>query len=62
MLITRAVDEDVAILPDEELVFKVKPKVDPTGILPATDYTTSLRVSAHGMYTITYNYGQIILY
>ena len=49
ILLTRAVDEDVAILPDEELLFKVKPKVDPTGALPATDYTTSLRVSAHGI-------------
>lgn len=48
-LITRAVDEDVAILPDEELVFKVKPKLDPLQILPATDYTTSLKVSAYGV-------------
>ena len=30
-LLNHAVDEDVAILPDEELVFKVKPKVDPLG-------------------------------
>eukprot|EP01034_Spumella_vulgaris_P031604 gene31604-39040_t len=39
-LLTRSVDEDVAILPDEELVFHVKPKVDPLGILPSTDYST----------------------
>ena len=52
-LITRAVDEDVAILPDEDLVFKVKPKVDPMGILPATDYSTSLKVSAHGVSVCT---------
>lgn len=48
-LLTRAVDEDVAILPDEELLFKVKPKVDPVGLLPSADYTTSLKVSAHGI-------------
>lgn len=48
-LLTRAVDEDVAILPDEELIFKVKPKVDPLGVLSPTDYNTSLKVSAHGI-------------
>jgi len=52
-LITRAVDEDVAILPDEDLVFKVKPKVDPLGVLPASDYSTSLKVSAHGVSVCT---------
>jgi hypothetical protein len=52
-ILTRAVDEDVAILPDEELVFKVKPKVDPLGVLPSTDYTTSLKVSAHGISVTT---------
>jgi hypothetical protein len=49
ILLTRAVDEDVAVLPDEELVFKVKPKVDPLGLMSATDYSTSLHVSAHGI-------------
>ena len=48
-LLTRAVDEDVAILPDEDLTFKVKPKVDPLGELCTTDYTTTLRVSAKGV-------------
>jgi hypothetical protein len=48
-LLNRAVDEDVAILPDEDLVFKVKPKVDPLGTLPALDYSTSLKVSANGV-------------
>jgi hypothetical protein len=48
-LITRGVDEDVAILPDEELLFKVKPKVDPLGALNPQDYSTSLRVSANGV-------------
>ena len=52
-LLTKAVDEDVAILPDEELLFKVKPKVDPLGVLPSTDYTTSLKVSAHGISVTT---------
>jgi len=52
-LLTKAVDEDVAILPDEELVFKVKPKVDPLGVLPSTDYSTSLKVSAHGISVTT---------
>jgi hypothetical protein len=49
IVLTRAVDEDVAILPDEELIFKVKPKVDPLGLMPATDYSTTLRISAHGI-------------
>lgn len=52
-ILNRAVDEDVAILPDEELVFKVKPKVDPLGILPATDYSTSLKVSSYGVSVCT---------
>lgn len=52
-LITRAVDEDVAILPDEELKFKVKPKVDPLGVLPVSDYSTSLNVSANGISVCT---------
>jgi len=54
-LITRAVDEDVAVLPDEELLFKVKPKVDPLGVLPSTDYSTSLKVSANGISVCTPN-------
>lgn len=48
-LLTRAVDEDVAILPDEEIVFKVKPKVDPLGNLNGSEYSTSLKVSANGI-------------
>lgn len=52
-IITRCVDEDVAILPDEELVFKVKPKVDPIGNLPQNDYSTSLKVSANGISVCT---------
>lgn len=48
-LLTRAIDEDVAILPDEELLFKVKPKVDPTGALNQQDYSTALKASAFGV-------------
>jgi hypothetical protein len=48
-LLTRAVDEDVAILPDEELVFKVKPKEDPLGTLNPNDYSTNLKLSAQGV-------------
>lgn len=52
-IITRAVDEDVAILPDEELNFKVKPKVDPSHLLNPNDYSTSLKVSANGISVCT---------
>jgi hypothetical protein len=48
-LITRCVDEDVAILPDEELIFKVKPKVDPLSVLNPNDYSTTLKVCANGI-------------
>lgn len=48
-ILNRAVDEDVAILPDEELTFFVKPKVDPIGTLPSSDYTTVLKVSSNGV-------------
>lgn len=48
-VLTHAVDEDVAILPDEEVRFSVKPKQDPSGILPQSDYSTSFRLSAHGV-------------
>lgn len=48
-MLTRAVDEDVAIIPDEDLVFKVKPKVDPTGNLNQQDYSTTLKVSANAV-------------
>lgn len=48
-IITRAVDEDVAILPDEDLLFKVKPINPPNTLLPSTDYTTSLKVCSNGV-------------
>jgi hypothetical protein len=54
-LINQAVDEDVAILPDEELLFSVKPKVDPKGVLCNTDYSTTLKVSANGICVTTPN-------
>jgi hypothetical protein len=43
-LITRAVDEDVAILPDDVLRFEVKTRADPTGTLPRHDYSTVIEV------------------
>ena len=48
-MLTRAVDEDVAIVPDEDIEFKVKAKVDPLGVLNAMDYSTSLMVSANAV-------------
>jgi hypothetical protein len=48
-MLTRAVDEDVAIIPDEDIEFKVKAKVDPLGVLNPMDYSTSLMVSAHAV-------------
>jgi hypothetical protein len=48
-ILTRAVDEDVAILPDEELAFRVKTKSDPLDTLPQSDYSTVLRISAFGV-------------
>lgn len=46
-MLTRAVDEDVAILPDEDIMFKVKAKVDPLGIFNPMDYSTTVLVSAN---------------
>lgn len=48
-LLTRAVDEDVAILPDEDLLFQVKPKQSPNSLLNPNDYSTRLLVSATGV-------------
>lgn len=48
-ILTRAIDEDVAILPDEDLIFKVKPKSDPSSMLNSSDYSTTLKVSANGV-------------
>jgi hypothetical protein len=52
-LLTRAIDEDVAILPDEQIVFMVKPKTDPTRQLNPNDYSTALKLSAHGVSVTT---------
>ena len=52
-ILTRAIDEDVSILPDEEVVFMVKPKVDPVGCLPTMDYSTALKCSAFGISVMT---------
>lgn len=48
-VITRAIDEDVAIVPDDELVFIVKPRVDPSMKLEKNEYKTALKVSASGV-------------
>ncbi|KAJ1455907.1 hypothetical protein M885DRAFT_518780 [Pelagophyceae sp. CCMP2097] len=48
-IITRCIDEDVAIVPDDELVFTVKPRVDPSMQLVKNEYSTALKVSASGV-------------
>jgi len=48
-VITRAIDEDVAIVPDDELIFLVKPRVDPSNKLLKNEYSTALKVSASGV-------------
>lgn len=48
-MLTRCVDEDVAILPDENLEFKVKCKIDALGVFSQTDYNTTIRVSANAV-------------
>ena len=48
-VITRCIDEDGAIAPDDELVFTVKPRVDPTMQLVKNEYSTALKVSASGV-------------
>lgn len=53
MLLTRGVDEDVAILPDEIVEFKVKAKVDPLGVFNPVDYSTTMQVSANGIRVTT---------
>ena len=47
--VTRAIDEDTAIVPDDELVFTVKPRVDPSQQLVKNEYSTALKVSASGV-------------
>ena len=41
-LLSRAVDEDVAITPDDVLNFQVKPVIDPSGTLAKYEYATML--------------------
>ena len=40
-IVTRAIDEDTAIVPDDELVFTVKPSVDPSQQLVKNEYSTA---------------------
>ena len=48
-IVTRAIDEDTAIVPDDELVFTVKPRADPSQQLVMDEYSTALKVSASGV-------------
>ena len=48
-VITRTIDEDVPIVPDDELVFMVKPRTDPTQQLIKNEYSTVMKVSASGV-------------
>ena len=48
-LIARAVDVDVAIVPDDTLSFAVKARNDTSGKLEANDYSTLLQISAWGL-------------
>lgn len=48
-ILTRAIDEDVAIIPDESHVFAVKAKKDPTAQCVPVDYSTSIRFSAYAV-------------
>jgi hypothetical protein len=48
-LLTRAIDEDVAIIPDETFSFTVKAKRDPTGQCVSSDYSTLLTFSAYAV-------------
>jgi hypothetical protein len=48
-LIASAVDEDVAIVPDDTLSFMVKARLDPSTRLDLNDYTTVLQVSTWGV-------------
>ena len=48
-LLTTAVDEDVAIAPDDELEFEVKTLKDNTNRLIKYDYSTVITVSANGV-------------
>ena len=54
-LLTKAVDEDVAIVPDDELCFEVKCTKDPTDRLMKYDYSTLIKVSANGVSVGTKN-------
>jgi hypothetical protein len=48
-ILTRAIDEDVAIIPDETHDFAVKAKKDPTAQCVPVDYSTSIQFSAYAV-------------
>ena len=48
-VVARAVDSDVAIVPDDTLSFAVKARSDPSRRLDLNDYSTTLQISAWGV-------------
>lgn len=48
-LLANAVDEDVAIVPDDTMSFMVRARQDPSGKLDPYDYTTVLQISTWGV-------------
>ena len=48
-LLSRSVDKDVAIVPDDTVTFSVKAKSDPSRRLDGSDYSTILQISAWGV-------------
>jgi hypothetical protein len=48
-LLTRAIEEDVAIVPDDCFALVVKPRHDPSHMLALHEYRTLLRVGANGV-------------
>ena len=52
-ILTRVIDEDVAVVPDDHMNFVVKARQDPTRQLVLDEYTTCMKVSAAGVSVTT---------
>ena len=52
-LLTRVIDEDVAVVPDDHMNFVVKARQDPTRQLVLDEYSTCMKVSAAGVSVAT---------
>ena len=52
-ILTRVIDEDVAVVPDDHMNFVVKARQDPTRQLELDQYTTCMKVSAAGVSVAT---------